>query len=56
MKEKTKKGQPSFIFSKYGPIPAYFSFIFILSIIQIEKSVAGVFGIRTQGRIMVGTD
>ena len=37
MKEKTKKGQPSFIFSKYGPIPAYFSFIFILSIIQIEK-------------------
>ena len=47
-------------FFKYGPIPASFSFIFVLfhitNQLQIEKSVDGVLGIRTRGRRTVGAD
>ena len=49
-----------FFFKKNGPIPASFvyfrSFLITISIIQIEKSVDGVLGIRTRGRRMVGAD
>ena len=39
------------------PLFVYFRpFLITISIIQIEKSVDGVLGIRTQGRRMVGTD
>ena len=46
---------------KNGPIPASFCFYFryfldTISTIQIEKSIDGVLGIRTQGRRMVGAD
>ena len=34
----------------------FFTFLFTVSKIQIEKSVDGVLGIQTQGRRMVGTD
>ena len=48
------------IFFQNGPIPASFClFLFRLntiSIIQIEKSIYGVLGIRTQGHRMVGAD
>ena len=49
-----------YIFYKNGPIPASFVyfhyFLDTISIIQIEKSIDGVLGIRTQGRRMVGAD
>ena len=50
-----------FFLLKKGPIPASFLFIFryfliTISIIQIEKSLDGVLGIRTRGRRMVGAD
>ena len=39
------------------PFFVYFRhFLHTISIIQIEKSVDGVVGIRTQGRKMVGAD
>ena len=39
------------------PLFVYFrSFLVTISIIQIEKSIDGVLGIRTQGRRMVGAD
>ena len=48
-----------FFFILNGPIPASFvyfrSFLVTISI-QIEKSIDGVLGIRTQGRRMVGAD
>ena len=48
------------MFIKIGPIPASFClfsfFLITISIIQIEKSVDGVLGIRTRGRRMVGAD
>ena len=47
------------IFVKLGqsrPLFVYFcSFLVKISIIQIEKSIDGVLGIRTWGRTMVGT-
>ena len=49
-----------FFFKKMGqsrPLFVYFrSFLITISIIQIEKSVDGVLGIRTQGCKMVDTD
>ena len=42
-----------------GPIPAsFFAYCrpFLITIIQIENSVDGVLGIRTQGRRMVDVD
>ena len=40
-----------------GLFSVYFrSFLATISIIQIEKSIDGVLGIRTRGRRMVGTD
>ena len=45
-----------FFLKKYGPIPASFSFIFVLFVhLQIEENVDGVLGIRTRRR-MVGAD
>ena len=39
------------------PLFVYFHYFLItISIIQIEKSVDGVLGIRTRGRRMVGAD
>ena len=39
------------------PLFVYFCpFLITISIIQIEKSIDGVLGIRTQGRRMVGAD
>ena len=38
------------------PLFVYFRSFFIKISIQIEKSVEGVLGIRTRGRIMVGVD
>ena len=39
------------------PLFVYFRhFLITISIIQIEKSVVGVLGIRTLGRRMVGAD
>ena len=54
------KDAPQLVFlKKNGPIPAFFVYfpalLDTISIIQIEKSVEGVLGIRTQGRKMVGT-
>ena len=47
-------------FLKKGPIPASFVYFHYLtdtiSIIQIEKSIDGVLGIRTRGHRMVGAD
>ena len=50
-----------FFFLKKWAYPGLFLFIFpsflvTISIIQIEKSIEGVHGIRTRGRRMVGTD
>ena len=46
------------IFLKKLANPGLFLFIFLdtISILQIEKSIDGVLGIRTQGRRMVGAD
>ena len=52
--------QKSHCFFLNWPIPAsfclFFSFLVTISIKQIEKSVDGVLGIQTRGRMMVGTN
>ena len=42
------QSQPLFVYFRY--------FLATISIIQIEKSIDGVLGIRTRGRRMVGAD
>ena len=47
------------VFLKMGqsrPLFVYFCYFLITISIQIEKSIDGVLGIRTQGRRMVGAD
>ena len=46
--KKMGQSRPLFVYFRY--------FLDTISIIQIEKSLDGVLGIRTQGRRMVGTD
>ena len=57
---KTLQLSLPFFFFKMGqsrPLFVYFRYFFItISIIQIEKSIDGVLGIRTRGRKMVGAD
>ena len=46
-----------FIWANPGLYFVYFRpFLITISILQIEKSVDGVLGIRTQGHIIVGAD
>ena len=60
-----RKGDPVLIllflfFKKIGqsrPLFVYFRpFLITIAIIQIEKSLDGVHGIQTHGRLMVGSD
>ena len=57
---KERKKELDVVFLKMGqsrPLFVYFrNFLDTISIIQIEKSVDGVVGIRTRGRRMIGTD
>ena len=54
------RAKTTILFFKNGPIQALFvyflPFLITISIIQIEKSVVGVLGIRTRGHSMVGAD
>ena len=46
-----------FLCSNLGLLSAYFrTFLIQTLVIQIEKSIDGVLGIRTRGRMMVGAD